>query len=270
MSFVTRFILLSLTLLSWQGLAKTDGSDTDKENLPFRIVTTEYSPYSYLEKGEPQGYSVALINAMLSHVDFAVEGAGNTQIEIMPWARSYKTALNRPNTLIFSIARTPEREPYFFWIGKLFPMKTFLYADKARKDIKLSSLDDARNYTVAGVIEGAPSKWLESQGFRMLKSSGVYESRIRMLLNNRIDLLLSDPMSLETEMQNASIGVHRVRPVLYLPEPSYDLYVALSRGSNKVYLKGLLNAYQAIIENGKYQALTQPFHDRYRSLSVMY
>lgn len=234
----------------------------EKGNGQLRIVTTEYSPYSYQEQGEAYGYSVEVMLALLEKVPYKPE------IEFLPWARTYKTGLERPNTLIFSLARTPQREDNFEWIGKLFPMKTYLYIAANRNDIKITNLDEARKYVISGVIEGAPSKWLAEQGFEMFNSTGVYESRIRMLMNGRIDVLLSDPMSLETEMGNAGIDISSIKPILYLPEPSYDLYLAISEGSDSVYVEAFKQAYQQLVQSGQFERLTLPFHERYEHLSI--
>lgn len=229
---------------------------------PLRILTTEYLPYSYEEFSSAKGFSVDIVKALLAHTEI------ETKIEVLPWARSYNISLERPNTLIFSIARTPEREAFFHWIGKLFHMKTYFYIAADREDIHIRSLDDARNYVVSGVISGAPSRWLEAQGVQMFNSTGLYDSRIKMLINHRIDVLLSDPMSMESEMQLAKLDVGLVKPILYLPEPSYDLYLAFSKGTQRHYIEALTDAYNKLVASGEYERLTQPFHERYKHLSI--
>ncbi|XOV78244.1 MAG: substrate-binding periplasmic protein [Aestuariibacter sp.] len=260
MHIILRFTTIVVMLCYIQCAFADDKLANEKATL--RIVTTVYSPYSYEERGEPKGYSVAIIKALMDNMSLV------TDIEVMPWARTYKTALNRPNTLIFSIARTPEREDLFHWVGKLFPMKTYLYIAAHRSDIDIKTLDDVRKYVIAGVIEGAPSKWLEAQGIRMFNSSGLHGSRIRMLVNDRVDVLLADPMSLEAAMTNSNIEMTQIKPIMYLPQPSYDLYFALSKGTDPSYIEAFQNAYQNLVEKGQLQQLTQPFHERYKHLSI--
>jgi len=88
-------------------------------------VTEEYPPFNYLENGVPSGLSVELIKT-------ACERAGIPfnvgDIRFMAWSDAYRMALSRNNTGLFSMARTPEREPLFRWAGPLMQCPVVLFA----------------------------------------------------------------------------------------------------------------------------------------------
>ena len=65
-------------------------------------------------------------------------------LEVFPWARGYKMALNEPNTALYSTTRTPERETLFKWVGPLASNDWVMFGKKGTK-IKLNNLEDAKN-----------------------------------------------------------------------------------------------------------------------------
>jgi polar amino acid transport system substrate-binding protein len=87
-----------------------------------KIVGSEYPPYSYLENGRATGLCADIVRALLDDLQLQQE------ITIAPWARSYKTALEEPNVLLFTVARTVERESLFHWVGVIVSGETHLYA----------------------------------------------------------------------------------------------------------------------------------------------
>ena len=104
------------------------------------LVTENYPPFQIKESGKPpQGFAIELVEAMKKYAGI------NEKIEVYPWARAYNMALIKPNTFIFSLARTKEREDLFKWIGDYFMATTAIYALKSRTDIVITSLEDAKN-----------------------------------------------------------------------------------------------------------------------------
>lgn len=67
------------------------------------VVTEELPPYNMTLDGKLTGIGTELVEAVMA------EAGEAARIQSMPWARAYDTALNSPNVLIYSIARTPQR-----------------------------------------------------------------------------------------------------------------------------------------------------------------
>ncbi|MGL6041304.1 MAG: substrate-binding periplasmic protein, partial [Deefgea sp.] len=108
------------------------------ENLP---------PLNYEENGIAQGYSVELLQAI------ANEAGMKINIQVMPWARAYQTALVTPNALLFTLVRNPERENLFLWIGPIAKRKVFLFKLSQRNDITVAELSAAKKYRIGAVRE---------------------------------------------------------------------------------------------------------------------
>lgn len=109
--------------------------------------TEEYPPYNYEKNGTPAGIAVDILHEVLTGV-----GTGNAEadIRVVPWSEGYQTVLRTPMTVVFSTARTPERENLFKWAGPLFSSENVLYSLKKR-NVTVSSLSDLATLRI-GII----------------------------------------------------------------------------------------------------------------------
>ena len=75
-------------------------------------MTEEYYPYNFLEDGVVQGISVDIIEEVFSdlNVDLSQE-----RVILSTWEEGYQKTLSTPGYVLFSTARTPEREEKFLW-----------------------------------------------------------------------------------------------------------------------------------------------------------
>jgi ABC-type amino acid transport substrate-binding protein len=80
------------------------------------FYTEQYPPYNMKVGGEKQGISIEILREVL---DAADTKKGISDVEVVPWARGYKTALNKPDTVLFSTTRTAAREDKFIWVGPI-------------------------------------------------------------------------------------------------------------------------------------------------------
>src|SRR4051812_45430465 len=71
-------------------------------------VVTETSYNTRVVDGKVVGPVVDVVEASLKHARVDA-----ITVDAYPWARAYLLALREPNTVIFPIARTPERETQF-------------------------------------------------------------------------------------------------------------------------------------------------------------
>ena len=108
-----------IALLLWLLFASPLGAES------LRIVTEDFPPYNFQVGNEARGLSSEVVQAVLKQINRQAE------FEFYPWARAYEIAQNEKNNLIFSIARIPEREALFNWVGSIAPYKTSLYKLKA-------------------------------------------------------------------------------------------------------------------------------------------
>lgn len=137
---------------------------TDPEK--FIYMTEEYPPFNYSENGKACGVSVDILVGIFKRMNLSVDLPA---ITVSNWATAYEITLNTPGTMLFSMVRTPQREPLFKWVGPIAP-----HADVAitMKDsgIEISDVTDLNNI-FTGVIEGYSS-------LTTLTDHGVLRSKI--------------------------------------------------------------------------------------------
>jgi ABC-type amino acid transport substrate-binding protein len=152
----------------------------------FTIMTEELPPYNFLRNGEVYGVSADILLQILEQNNVKV---AREEIQLLPWPRAYRMALEQPGSVLFSTARTPERESLFKWVGPITRLTIGLLARRDRH-ITLSSLADAARYTVGTVRDGAPEQLLARSGVPQssLERIASPEKNIRKLQAGRIDL----------------------------------------------------------------------------------
>src|SRR4051812_5395894 len=67
-------------------------------------------PYHYLKDGAVTGLATELLLAGCT------KAAISCEVVILPWARAHAFASTRPNTILFSLVRRPDRERDFLWL----------------------------------------------------------------------------------------------------------------------------------------------------------
>jgi len=255
---MTRFLFFlfcfQLGLISVLAQAQTQSLTPDTTQLPdLHIVTTEFPPYSYSVHLQLTGLATEVVNATL-----AKSGVQAKTCEIMPWARAYKLAQTQANTLIYSIARTPDREDRFIWIGAIAPYQIKLYKLRAREDIQLRTLEDAKAYMVGGELADVKQAYLKKQGFiegENLRLVADDELNLRMLFAGRIDLLPFNEFSLPLVADQLGLDASALEPALDMPEISYDLYMALSKTSSNALATRLQKSLQTLEQAGTLNAI---------------
>lgn len=129
-------------------------------------------------------------------IDKVADIAGyKTKKVIHPWARSYSLGLVEKNILIPNIFWSEERKPHFKWVGEVLQVNNWLIKLNARKDIEISSLEDARKYMVGVHRSSINYEYFSKNGFQENKNLFVVtsETQLPLLLESkRIDLAGSE------------------------------------------------------------------------------
>jgi polar amino acid transport system substrate-binding protein len=237
-----------LCALGFAGGAASALADGD-----LRVVTEEMPPYNMSQGGQVTGMSTEVVQAVLK------EAGMTAGIQSMPWARAYDVALNDANVLIYSIARTPQREKLFKWVGVIAPTHWYLFG-RAGHAPQVKTLDDARKFQIATVNEDAGEQYLVSKGFAIgknLQSSNKYEFNYDKLKLGRVDLWIANEL-------NATYLVRQARDdpdkqlvrVLDLPELASDgLNMACSVHTPDATVERLRKALETVRRNGIYDTI---------------
>ncbi|MEE4378762.1 MAG: transporter substrate-binding domain-containing protein [Candidatus Competibacteraceae bacterium] len=213
------------------------------------LLTEELPPLNYTQDGELIGFSLDVVRELQRRV-------GNTDaIEVVPWARGYKAALERPNTVLFSTARTQERESLFQWVGPLVRWQ-YVFYKKRGSPIILNTLDDARRVrSIATYRDDAREQFLKEHGFDNLDSSPKLVSCARKLMEGRVDLWLDSNLTARQVMQQIGFSGDEIEPVLAFK--SNYLYIAFSRSTPSSIVQRWQLALDAMNRDQSFAAIYQ-------------
>lgn len=220
---------------------------------PLTIVTENFPPYNYEENGKAKGLSTEVVQAVLKEAGLQCE------IFFYPWARAYKLSQIYKNTLIYSIARIPEREDLFHWVGVIAPYKTSLYKLKSNDHIVVNSLADARQFSVGVSLEDVIFTYLKGKNFRKLNIVSNDLFNIRMLTRGRLDLIAYDEASFLHKIQTEGLNPFLFERVYRLEELTGSLYMAFNRDTDPTLVEKFQVALKTIKKKGIYEKIQKRY-----------
>lgn len=215
------------------------------------VVTESLPPLNYEERGVVTGYSTEIVQAVLQ------EARLTPTIEMIPWARAYQRALQQPNTLIYSMTRTPERNAQFEWIGVLSNRQIYLYKLKSRTDIQVKTLSDAGAYKTGLVREMASAKEFMRKGQfpdYVVDYAPTDESNMKKFLMGRVDLAIFQNWSAAFLMKSQNRTMEELEPLLLL-DGSSNYYLAMSKNSDPALVKKIRKAFEKVQQSGLFDKL---------------
>jgi polar amino acid transport system substrate-binding protein len=147
---------------------------------PPLYIAAEPAPTAHMHEGRVVGLGPDQMHEIMGR-------AGITYtIELLPWKRAYAAATERANACVLYTTRTPERETLFKWVGPLDEAQWVLMA-RAGSPIKLSTLEDARPYTIGTYNGDARDQFLRERGFKVEPAPADMLNPTK-LIHHRIDL----------------------------------------------------------------------------------
>lgn len=189
-------------------------------------AVTENALFSYEKDGKATGEATVVVETVLQRA-----GLKDYQVNIYPWARAYSLALHQPNVLIYLIARTPEREALFKWVGEVVSLQVNFYKLKERKDITVHSLADAKKYTVGVLRDEVRHQYLQHQGFPKLELASQHIDNLRKLEHHRIDMIPMPEQALAALCKKFGNDCSKLEKVYTLEDLNVKLYIAYSKAT---------------------------------------
>ncbi|MBV6824483.1 ABC transporter substrate-binding protein [Pseudomonas sp. PD9R] len=213
-------VLASASLLLINGARAAESPDTD-----LVLLTENFPPYNMAKNGKNfaqdeniNGIAVDIVREMFKRADVTYSLTLR-----FPWERVYKLALENPGYGAFVMARLPDREKLFKWVGPIGPDDWIMLA-KADSKITLESLDDARKYKIGAYKGDAIAMTLAKQGLKPIVVLRDQDNA-KKLVSGQIDLWATgDPAGRYLARQE---GVSGLKTVLRFN--SAELYLALNK-----------------------------------------
>ncbi|MHC8302246.1 substrate-binding periplasmic protein [Pseudomonas sp. ZS1P83] len=212
--------LASASLLLVNGAHAAENPDTD-----LVLLTENFPPYNMAKNGKNfaqdeniNGIAVDIVREMFKRANITYSLTLR-----FPWERIYKIALEKPGYGVFVMARLPDRENLFKWVGPIGPDDWIMLA-KADSKINLESLEQARQYKIGAYKGDAIAETLAKQGLNPIVVLRDQDNA-KKLVNGQIDLWATgDPAGRYLARQDGVTGLKTV-----LRFNSAELYLALNK-----------------------------------------
>ena len=189
------------------------------------LLTENFPPYNMAKNGKNfaqgeniNGIATDIVREMFKRADITYSLTLR-----FPWERVYKLALEKPGYGVFVMARLPDRENLFKWVGPIGPDDWIMLA-KADSKISLETLEQASQYRIGAYKGDAIAETLTKQGLKPILVLRDQDNA-KKLVNGQIDLWATgDPAGRYLARQE---GVNGLKTVLRFN--SAELYLALNK-----------------------------------------
>jgi len=202
----------------------------------FTVYTEQLPPFNFMENDKVIGSSTRLLEALL-------EKSGHTiahgKINLVPWSRGYHEALNTKNTILYSMARTPEREELFKWVGPINKLTIGLIAKKA-SHLVINKPECLNNYTIAVMHDTAAESILKNLGMKPANMERFSNplAQIKKLHEGRVDAMAFGVEGMYQMLTTAGIDPSLYETIYILKQS--DLYFAFHKETDDALI-GKLN-----------------------------
>jgi len=219
------------------------------------VVTENLEPYQFKRQdGTIDGFSTEVIQAL-----FAITG-DTADIEMMAWARAYDLARNKKNTLIYSIYRTPYREPLFHWVGPLVGDRVYFWGLKAKFPQQINSISQLKIYSAAASRESNAEQYLTAERFPKIYKVVDDKQPIKMLFKDRVDLLINTELILQQHAKDLNLNIQGFKKLIEIPELRADLSIAFSHNTDPEIISRFQQAHQQLVRSGKLAQIRKKWH----------
>jgi polar amino acid transport system substrate-binding protein len=207
--------------------------------------------------GGAAGFSVELLRLMASEAGLSLD------IQVQPWIRAMRSAGEANNTVLFSLARLPERESQYQWVGPISERRIVIYRLSKRSDIRFSGLEQLQGLRLGAVRESASAKHLLALGLKPevdLEWASDDASNLRKLLAGRMDLLVMLDWAAAWHLRQHKLSFASLTDVAVL-DSSLSYWYGLHPHIDPSIKRRLQAALDLLKRDGRYAALRLRYFD---------
>lgn len=219
-----------------------------------QVITEDWAPYNYEKNSKVVGFGTEVVEETLK------EAGVSYDIGLYPWARAYQMVQNNPNTLIYTISRTEERENMFEWVGPFAPRTMYLFKLKSKKEIAVKNLDDLKKYKIGVVKSDAMEGFFKEKGFNETQLDDVVSEdlNIKKLFIGRVDFITGSELALSYKMKELNFNYGDLEKTLLLVD-SGGYYMALNKKTPKEIVDKIKTAFEKLKKNGKIEEISKKY-----------
>ncbi|MCP3873599.1 MAG: ABC transporter substrate-binding protein [Desulfobacteraceae bacterium] len=218
------------------------------------ILTENLPPLNYVKDGVLLGSSVEIVKEIQQRI------GSNEPIQVFPWARAYRLALEEENVVLFGMTHTKERHDKFKWVGPLAKKRDILVAKKG-SGIQIKILEDAKKVQRIGTLRDDTREILLKQhGFTNLYSVSDEQKNAKKLVLGRIDLWAYKIPGVKKVCELAGVDFNELEEVFHLRE--INLMIAFSNKTSDEIVKKWQDAYDEMLADGTLENIQRKWHNK--------
>jgi ABC-type amino acid transport substrate-binding protein len=221
---------------------------TGHRDAGLQIYTEEFPPYNYMgPDGKITGSSTEIVQEILARLE------QEAAIDLVPWAQGYQETLVTPDTVLYSTARTEEREPLFSWVGPIGSYDFVFYARNG-SSISIDSLEAAKKVGSIGVVkDDARHQFLQENNVSNVALYPDDESCVRALMDGEIDLWFGSNAIAAGNIEKA--GYEQEDVVALYPVKTVELFIAFNNQTDPALVAAWQEEMDAMKSDGTYDAI---------------
>jgi polar amino acid transport system substrate-binding protein len=241
------FLFFALYFFNFNTFANDDVLVVTEVMPPFQIINEE--------NGQLEGLGVDIVEYLLK------EAAIESPTHVLPWARAYKLASTTPNTIIFTLASTKERQKDFIWIGDIDRQRIFYWGLRANFNRQKRNSFSAKAHYIGVSRHSNIESYFIQQSFKKLYPLVNEDHGLQMLFNKRIDLFVESEISIRYRSQKLDLNFDDLIRLDEIPALNQNLGIAVNKASSKELIHSLQNAYKRLENKGIIEQLRRKWLD---------
>ncbi|HOV15625.1 MAG TPA: transporter substrate-binding domain-containing protein, partial [Spirochaetota bacterium] len=181
------------------------------------------------------------------------------EIRCMNWEGAQNISLTKPNVLIYSIGRNPEREQKYKWVGKITNLVIYFYKLKENSNVSIKDLSDAMKYKIGVVSGDFRESFLQKRDFPNLLHHTNDSVNIKKLFSKNIDILPNEELSMIFTVKKEGFDPKQVEKVFLIKDLETELFMAFSLQTSDETVKKCQDAYTKIKQSNFIKNLTERY-----------
>ena len=169
------------------------------------FLSHELKPFTWTENGSTEGLVYDLVRATMAKMNVRRE------IKIVPFTRGLSMVHNEPDTVLFHVQRTPERERTMKWVGPIVTNGVYVYCAKSSAG-KIRNLDDLRKLKYIAVVSGeATDEYFKKRKFTNLFYVRQQSQSLEMLSSGRVEASPFGELVVNAYAREAKLDIGNIR-----------------------------------------------------------
>ncbi|MHC8287343.1 substrate-binding periplasmic protein [Pseudomonas sp. XS1P51] len=213
------------------------------------LLTDNHPPLHFQQGNALVGFGVDVVQAL-------AETAGDqVHLQQVPLLRALRIASTDPDTGVFTVLRTAERDDQYQWVGPLMEVETALYSTDSTRQPVRSLLEAGHQGRIA-----VPRKWrvygyLQKQDLNNLYGVETPEQMMRLARLGRTEFVVADTLSVATMAREEGLPPGQL--YYQMPLMKQGTYIAFSPLTDARRVARWQQALDEMSRNGRLEQLKQ-------------